>query len=145
MRRHIPGLHSQGQTLDGSLDGLFLVCIDKASYHLHPQKPFLALQFIIVEPLIWASQTFHGRLYCTRKALWKLEWFLRDFGYDPELLDRDQVDERALVGLRGVIRTSQTIVNGRSYQNLDSFAPLEDWLTLNCAPIGAEKEVADGL
>ena len=141
MSRHIPGLHSRGQTLEG----LFLVRIDKASYRLHPQKPFLALQFAVLEPIFFESQSFDGRLYCTRRALWKLEWFLRDFGYDAELLDRDQVDEKALLGLRGVIRTSQTIVNGRSYQNLDSFAPLEDWPTLTSAPMGVEKEVADGL
>jgi hypothetical protein len=145
MRRHIPGLHTKGQTREGSLDGLFLVRIDKASYCLHPQKPFLAVQFVVLEPISFESQSFDGRLYCTRKALWKLEWFLRDFGYDAELLDRDQVDERALVGLRGVIRTSQTTVNGRSYQNLDSFAPVEDWQTLNGVAIGTENEAADGL
>ena len=87
--------------------------------------------------------SFHGRLYCTRRALWKLEWFLRDFGYDAELLDRDQVDEQALLGLRGVVRTSHTTVNGRIYQNLDSFAPVEDWPTMTTA--NAEKEVIDGL
>ena len=63
--------------------------------------------------ITFESQSFHGRLYCTRRALWKLEWFLRDFGYDAELLDRDQVDEKALLGLRGVVRTSHTTVNGR--------------------------------
>ena len=47
-----------------------------------------------------------GRLYCTERALWKLNWFLRDFGYDPELFSRDQVDEKALLNLRGVVRTS---------------------------------------
>jgi hypothetical protein len=26
-----------------------------------------------------------GRLYCTPGALWKLNWFLRGFGYDSEL------------------------------------------------------------
>ena len=141
MSRHIPGLHSKGQTLEG----LFLVRIDRASYRLYPQKPFLELQFAVLEPVTFESQSFHGRLYCTRRALWKLEWFLRDFGYDAELLDRDQVDEKALLGLRGVVRTSPTTVNGRSYQNLDSFAPFEDWPTLNSAAIGTEKEVSDGL
>jgi hypothetical protein len=145
MRRHIPGLHTRGQTLEESLDGLFLVRIDRAFYHLHPQKPFIALQFTVLEPITLQSQSFDGRLYCTRKALWKLEWFLRDFGYDAELLDRDQVDEKALVGLRGVIRTSQTTLNGRSYLNLNSFAPVEDWPTLNGDAIGTENEVADGL
>ncbi len=145
MRRHVPGLHSREQTFEAGLDGLFLVRINRASYRWHPQKPFLALQFTVLEPIIFESLSFHGRLYCTRKALWKLEWFLRDFAYDAELLDRDQVDEKALLGLRGVVRTSHTRVNSRSYQNLDSFAPVEDWPTLTSANIEAEKEVADGL
>ena len=29
-----------------------------------------------------------GRVYCTAKALSKLGWFLRDFLYDPDLLER---------------------------------------------------------
>jgi hypothetical protein len=145
MRRHVPGLHSRQQPLDSHLDGLFLVRIDKASSRWHSQKPFLALQFVVLEPITFEAQSFQGRLYCTRRALWKLEWFLRDFGYDAELLDRDQVDEKALLGLRGVIRTSHTTVNGRTYQNLDSFAAVEDWPTLATAPVNAEKEVNDGL
>lgn len=144
MRRHIPGLHSTHQTVENNLDGLFLVRVDKASYHWHPQKPFLALRFMVLEPAISESQFFSGRLYCTARALWKLDWFLRDFEYDATLLDQDQVDEKALLGLRGVIRTSHTTLNGRSYQNLNAFAPVEEW-PASSASIQEGKAVADGL
>jgi hypothetical protein len=127
MRRYIPGLHSRQQTVESNLDGLFLVRVDKAFYRWHPQKPFLALRFVVLEPKLFESQSFSGRLYCTERALWKLDWFLRDFEYDRELLSRDQIDEKAILGLRGVIRTSHTALNGRSYQNLDAFAPAADW------------------
>jgi hypothetical protein len=127
MRRYIPGLHSRQQTVESNLDGLFLVRVDKAFYRWHPQKPFLALRLVVLEPKLFESQSFSGRLYCTERALWKLDWFLRDFEYDRELLSRDQIDEKALLGLRGVIRTSHTALNGRSYQNLDAFAPAADW------------------
>src|ERR1700761_1214121 len=130
MKRHIPGLHSQQQNVESSLDGLFLVRIERASYRWHPQKPFLLLWFVVLEPRLFASQCFYGRLYCSERALWKLDWFLRDFEYDRTLLDRDQIDEKALVGLRGVVRTSPTTFNGRSYQNLDAFAPTSEWETL---------------
>jgi hypothetical protein len=93
----------------------------------HPQKPFLILQFVVLEPKLSESTSFSGRLYCTERALWKLNCFLRDFGYDMELLSRDQIDEKALVGLRGVIRTSHVALNGRSYQNLDGFAQGLAW------------------
>jgi hypothetical protein len=145
MRRHIPGLHSRQQTLDSKLDGLFLVRVDQASYRWNAQKPFLALQFVVLEPVTLESQAFAGRLYCTKRALWKLEWFLRDFGYDAELLDRDQVDEKALLGLRGVIRTSHTTLNGRSYQNLDAFAPVEEWTPASTESVDRGNGVADGL
>ena len=136
MRRHIPGLHSKQQAAESNLDGLFLVRVDHASYRWHPQKPFLNLRFVVLEPTISEPQHFCGRLYCTERALWKLNWFLRDFGYDMELLSRDQIDEKALVGLRGIVRTSHTAVNGRCYQNLDAFAPAMEWDGRVCEPEG---------
>jgi hypothetical protein len=81
------------------------------------------------------TRLFAGRLYCTERALWKLNWFLRDFGYDAQLLKDDQVDEKALSKLRGVVRTSYTTLNGRSYQNLDAFAPEADWEALDCTSL----------
>jgi len=105
---------------------------ETASYRWHPQKPFLAVQFRILEPIAFEALLFSGRLYCTERALWKLTWFLRDFGYDTELLSRDQVEEKALVNLRGVIRTTYTSLNGHSYQNLEAFSPASEWEALSC-------------
>jgi hypothetical protein len=116
-----------------NLDGVFLVRVEQASYRWHTQKPFLSVRFSILEPASFETITFSGRLYCTERALWKLTWFLRDFGYDTDLLSRDQVDEKALRNLRGVVRTSFTQLNGHSYQNLDSFAPAAEWEALSCA------------
>ena len=131
MRRQIPGLHFQHRNVDGHLDGLFLVRVDHAAYRWHREKPFLDLQFVILEPQSYESRRFSARLYCTVRALWKLNWFLTDFGYDTELLNREQVDEKALLNLRGVVRTSHTALNGRSYQNLDAFAPASEWPALS--------------
>ena len=68
-----------------------------------------------------------GRIWSTPKALWKLSWFLRDFGYDADLIDRDEIDDKRLVGLRGVLKISHTTVNGRRFTNLDAFATAETW------------------
>ena len=127
MRRHLPGLHSGHPDLVSNLEGLFLVRVERASYRWHLQKPFLSLRFRILEPASYEALSFTGRLYCTERALWKLSWFLRDVGYDAELLTRDQIDEKALLSLRGVVRTSFTSLNGHSYQNLDAFAPEAEW------------------
>jgi hypothetical protein len=108
-------------------DGIYLVRIQRAQYRWQRQKSFYALQFTILEPKHLAGRSVSTRIYCTTKALWKLSWFLRDFGYDPELLERDELDENSLIGLRGVIKISHLIENGASVINLDSFAPASSW------------------
>ena len=147
MRRHIPGLHSGQQDPETDVDGLFLVRVERAAYRWHRQKSFLELRFIILEPKAAALRSFSGRLYCTDRALWKLNWFLRDFGYDTELLSRDQVDEKSLLNLQGVVRTSHATLNGRSYQNLDAFAPAAAWDALPSSSISPaeDRRDADGL
>jgi hypothetical protein len=134
MRRHIPGLHSRPFE-ESTLEGLFLVRVEGASYRWHPQKPFFALAFRVLEPEPVAGRSFSGCLYCTERALWKLHWFLRDFGYDLDLLTQDKVDEKALVKLRGVLRTTHVIRNGRAFQNLEAFAPEAAWEELSCAVV----------
>ena len=147
MKRHVPGLHSKQQQGESPIEGLFLVRVEWASYRWHPQKPFLGVRFVVLEPSSFERRSFSGRLYCTERALWKLNWFLRDFGYDTELLNRDQVDEKSLLNLRGVVRTSQTTLNGRSYQNLDAFAPAAEWEALPHPAIdpAEDRRDADGL
>lgn len=127
MKRHIPDLHLAAPNGAETLEGLFLVRVDRAFYRWHPQKPFFALRFQILEPREHANQTLSGRLYTTAKALWKLNWFLRDFDYDHGLFTRDEVDEGALLGLKGVVRTSRTTREGRSFLNFDAFASSGEW------------------
>ena len=93
-------------------------------------KAFLPRPFCTLEPQEFQGATFTGRLYCTPKALWKLTWFLRDFGYDSELLGHDEVDDKNLVGLRGVVKVSHTVVNGTTLLNLEGFAPASQWAEL---------------
>ena len=142
MRRHIPGLHLEQPDNLNPLEGMFLVRIDRAFFRWQTKKPFLELRFAVLEPKASERQIFFGRLYYTEKALWKLSWFLRDFGYDAELLSQDQVDVRALLNLRGVVRTSQAVINGRPYQNLDGFAPAGEWEALSCAASGFDGKAA---
>jgi hypothetical protein len=133
MIRHIPGLHSWHPLDRSLLEGLFFVRVDRALFRWQPNKPYLELRFVILEPKAMEKKTFFGRLNCTEKALWKFSWFLHDFGYDAELLSLDQVDVNALLHLEGVVRTSHSVINGRGYQNLDGFAPASEWEALSCA------------
>ena len=138
MKRQVPGL---AETARGSRpdipDGIFLVRVDRAQFRWHTQKPFYVLRLSILEPSLFVGQSIVGRLYCTPKAMWKLGWFLRDFLYDPELLSHEQVDEKALPGLRGVVKISHTVINGISLINLDGFAPASQWGELSAAPVSS--------
>lgn len=147
MKRHVLGLHGATRDGDNNLEGLFLVRVERAFYRWHPQKPFFTLRLAILEPKEHTGQTISGRLYCTARALWKLRWFLRDFGYDTDLLGRDEVDERALLGLRGVVRVSHTTLNGRCFLNLERFAPAAKWEELSAALVSTPngQEVSDDL
>ena len=133
MRRRIQGLHEADQSAGQVHDGLVLVRVDRAQHRWDARKPFYLLRFSILEPKELGGHSVSGRLYCTPRALWKLTWFLRDFGYDTELLGRDEIDEKSLVGLRGVVKISHVVVNGASLLNLDGFAPASQWEELASA------------
>ncbi len=139
-RRCIPGLRQTVLPSDDDVpDGLYLVRVDQCQYRYDRQKPFFSLRLAVVEPSQWAGRLLRGRLYCTPKALWKLSWFLRDFGYDQELLGREEIDERAVVNLTGIVHVSHSTVNGRTFLNLEGFAPAAQWADLSSA---LDKEVA---
>jgi hypothetical protein len=132
MKRRVPGL---SETVEESRrvvpDGIFLVRLDHAQHRWHVLKPFYVLRLQILEPKQFAGITIVSRLYCTPKAMWKLGWFLRDFLYDPESLTRDEIDERALRGLVGVVKISHSVLNGVSLVNFDGFAPASQWEELS--------------
>jgi hypothetical protein len=114
VKRHIPGLHRESKNSSNhDLEGIFLVRVERAFYHWHPTRPFYLLRFSVLEPKEHCGHSITGRIYCTPKALWRLNWFLRDFNYDSDLLGRDELDEKAL--------------NGHSFLNFDGFAPAVDW------------------
>jgi hypothetical protein len=123
--------------IDSAPDGLLLVRVDRADYRRQAQKPFYQVRFTVLEPRHLAGCVITPRLYCTERAMWKLRWFLRDFGYDPDLLSRGEVDDRALRGLRGVLKVSYATVKGIFYLNVDAFAPAEKWNELS--PLAADE------
>jgi hypothetical protein len=132
VRRRIQGLHDADQSAASQVrDGLLLVRVERAQHRWDSRKPFYLLRFSILEPKELTGHSVTGRLYCTPRALWKLNWFLRDFGYDTELLGRDEIDEKSLIGLRGVIKISHRVVNGTPLLNLDGFAPAAQWEQLS--------------
>ncbi len=126
MRRKIAGLHAGGSDSE-ALEGLFLVEVERAFYTPRSEKPYFTFRFSIIEPANATGRSFGARLYSSDRALWKLCWFLKDFGYDNELFAKDEIDDRKLIGLRGVVKISTKAVSGRSFINLDAFAPADTW------------------
>jgi hypothetical protein len=132
MRRHISGLSQASASADQSLpNGLYLARVAHAQYRWHALKPYCGFVFTVLEPKILSGNRLSGRLYCNSKALWKLNWFLQDFGYDCELLGRAEINDKNLVGLSGVIQITHTVVNGTSLLNVDRFAPASQWEELS--------------
>jgi len=145
VKRRIQGLHEADPSSKSNVrDGLLLVRVEQAHHRWDPRNPFYLLRFLILEPKELTGHSVASRLYCTPRALWKLNWFLRDFGYDTELLADDEIDDKNLVGLHGVVKISHVIVNGTSLLNLDAFAPANQWQELSRAlPAGSvQAEVA---
>jgi hypothetical protein len=138
MKRQVPGLAATARDSRPEIpDGIYLVRIDGAQFRWHAHKPLYILRLSVLEPRALTGQCIVGWLYCTEKAMWKLGWFLRDFLYDPELLALEQVDEKALLGLRGVVKISHTVINGIALINLDGFAPASQWKELSAAPVSS--------
>ena len=98
MRRYFESLPPADVSAIHSVpDGIFLVRVDRAQYRWHKQKPYYEIRFAVLKPRHLTGCFMTGRLYCTPRAMWKLSWFLREFGYDAELLGRNEIDEKALV------------------------------------------------
>ena len=134
MKRQISGLHAADRcAADQIPDGVFLVRVQRVQFRRQAQKPYYALVLVILEPSRFREHVLSSRLYCSPKALWKLNWFLRDFGYDTEMLGRDEVDETQLVGLKGVVKISHIVLNGASLIRLDGFAAAGRWEELSPA------------
>jgi hypothetical protein len=53
------------------------------------------------------------------------------------LMGRDEVDDRNLVGLRGVVKISHAVRNGTTLLNLDAFAPAIQWEELSAGSSAA--------
>jgi hypothetical protein len=134
MKRQIMGLHAADRcAADRIPDGVFLVRVQRVQFRRQAPKPYYTLALVILEPNRFSGRTLSSRLYCNPKALWKLNWFLRDFGYDTELLGRDEVDETQLGGLKGVVKISHIVFNSASLLRFDGFAPAGRWQELSPA------------
>ena len=132
MRRYFESLRPADVSAIHSVpDGIFLVRVDRAQYRWYKQKPYYEIRFAVLKPKHLTGCFMTGRLYCTPRAMWKLSWFLRDFGYDAELLGRNEIDDKALVDLWGVVKVSEVTVHGISVLNFDGFAPAARWEELS--------------
>jgi len=139
MKRQITGLRSADRSAVGlTPDGVFLVRVQRVQFRPYAPKQYYAVALTVIEPHRFANHILSSRLYSSPKALWKLNWFLRDFGYDAELLDRDEVDERQLVGLRGVVKVSHVVYDGIPLVRFDGFAPASRWEELSPANLDTQ-------
>ena len=132
MRRYFESLRPADVSAIHSVpDGIFLVRVDRAQYRWHKQKPYYEIRFAVLKPRHLTGCFITSRLYCTAGAMWKLSWFLRDFGYDAELFGKSEIDEKALIDMWGVVKVSEVTIHGISIFNFDGLAPAARWEELS--------------
>jgi hypothetical protein len=140
MRTHIQGL-SQASERKPLAEGVYKARVVRFEPAGHAAKPCRAAMFLVLEPAAFTGRHVKTRLYCHERALWKLRWFLSDFGYDRELLASEELDDRRVVGLEGVIRLSYWGSNGQRRLDVQGFGPAERWLELS-QPVQPEAQVS---
>ena len=130
MRVKIQGLSqpSEGIRL---IQGLYRARVVRFDPARRAAKPYRAATFLILEPPDFAGRHVRTRLYCHERAVWKLRWFLSDFGYDSELLAAGELDDRSVLGLEGVIRLAFWGKPGRQLLDVQGFAPAKRWVELS--------------
>jgi hypothetical protein len=130
VRTHIQGLNQVSERKP-LVEGQYRARVVKFEPAGHAAKPCRMATFLVLEPAAYAGRHVRTRLYCHDRALWKLRWFLSDFGYDPELLAAEELDDRRVVGLEGVIRLSYWGLNGNRRLDVQGFAKLDCWAELS--------------
>lgn len=123
MRRPVRGLSQADGCGSPVPDGIYQLRIEAASLQPHRTRPLLRLRFQVLAPPSWAGDMIDADLLVTQRELWKLHWFLRDFGYDADLLAHDEIDDRQMIGLRGTARVVQAVRAGCCRAALVGFAP----------------------
>jgi len=143
MRTKIQGL-SQASERKLLTEGLYRARVVRFEPAGHAAKPCRTATFLILEPLPYAGRYVRTRLYCHERALWKLRWLLSDFGYDAGLMAAEELDDRRVVGLEGVIRLSFWGSDGHRRLDVQGFAALDRWAELpqNQTPCTQATEVA---
>lgn len=129
MRIKIQGLNHTRERLP-LVEGLYRARVVRFEPAGHAAKPCRAATFLILDPAPYIGRHVRTRLYCHDRALWKLRWFLSDFGYDAELLAAEELDDRRVVGLEGVIRLAYWGTDGSRRLDIEGFAPTERWVEL---------------
>ncbi len=130
MRIKIPGLSQAGNERKPLIEGLYRARVVRCEPAGHAAKPCRTVTFLVMEPAEYAGRYVRTRLYCHERALWKLRWFLSDFGYDRELMAAEELDDKRVVGLEGVIRLDYWGGDGHRRLDVQGFARSERWAEL---------------
>jgi len=79
MRIKVRGLN-QPDDRKPLLEGPYLARVVRFEVAGHAANPGRSATFLILDPGLYSGRYVRTRLYCHERALWKLRWFLRDFG-----------------------------------------------------------------
>ena len=130
MRAKIQGLSQVSERVP-LVEGLYRARVVRFEFAGHSAKPCRTVTFLILDPRRYSGRYVRTRLYLHERALWKLRWFLVDFGYDSDLFNADELDDRRVLGLEGVIRLAHWGTDGHRRLDVEGFAPISRWEELS--------------
>ena len=132
MKRHIPGLHSESKNAEDYLEGLFLVRVDHVNYTVASAKA------VLLDPLCqcsnqrnFAPAVFQGGSIALRRLFGGSTGSFATSDTTRICLAATKWTKRLWSGSEGSVRTSRKTLAGRSFQNLDGFAPSAEWESLS--------------
>ncbi len=126
-------IHGLSQNINGRkplVEGLYRARVVRFEPAGHAPNPCRRVTFLVLEPAEYVGCHVRTRLYCHERALWKLRWFLSDFGYDRDLMAAEELDDRRAVGLEGIIRLDYWGGDGHRRLDVQGFARAERWTEL---------------
>lgn len=128
MRYQLNGLSTGRFLSDQTLTRtVLLVTIRSCQRVSRKRKSFLRVGMGIEQPESWRGTDVLTLFELEANMLRRLHCFLRDFGYDSQLLAEETIAESELVGLRGVIKLGKPDRRAPGAFFLDAFASATTW------------------
>ena len=132
MRRRIQGLHAADQSAVAEIpDGLFLVrSVTEFSITGTRRNRTTSCALPFSSPIPWPAMESQAVSTAAIEPCGNCPGSYAILATTPNC-SGEMIEEKSLIGLRGVVKVSHTVVNGTSLLNFDGFAQESQWEELS--------------